>query len=385
MNSALRTARQSACKSARESTTGSATLGAVFASLMLATTPATAGAGAGTAEAGPRAETAGPATPTRTDHRLREVVYDPQAVVTVPVRRGIVTLVLLDADESITELASGLGGDCAKPDAAWCIAAQPGGRTVFVKPKSSAAAPNNLAIVTSQRIHNLRFDVLADDDPRPSLYRLAVSAPRTVSPLPRSQAAVVLQAPQLPALPSPEQLVSERLRAKPAVLNTQYALAEGADSQDIVPTLVFDDGRFTYLRLPGNRDIPAVFQVLGDGSEALVNARMEDELLVVDRVSRRLMLRAGSAVVGLWNEAFNIEGVPSDLGTTVPGVRRALKSNGAWPPPAVAHSPAAAAAQPRLLATPQPKRAHEHESQPESTAAPASRSAAPHGPNGGNP
>ena len=75
-----------------------------------------------------------------------------------------------------------------------------------------------------------------------------------------------------------------------------------------MPTLVFDDGRFTYLRFPGNREIPAVFHVLGDGGETLVNARMEDDLLVVDRVSRRLMLRAGSAVVGLWNEAFDLDG-----------------------------------------------------------------------------
>jgi type IV secretion system protein VirB9 len=120
--------------------------------------------------------------------------------------------------------------------------------------------------------------------------------------------------------------VAERLQAKPTVMNTQYSLAEGAGSQDIVPTLVYDDGRFTYLRFPGNREIPAVFHVLGDGSETLVNARMEDDLLVVDRVSHRLMLRAGSSVVGIWNEAFDLEGVPAAGATTVPGVQRVLKS-----------------------------------------------------------
>jgi type IV secretion system protein VirB9 len=68
-----------------------------------------------------------------------------------------------------------------------------------------------------------------------------------------------------------------------------------------------------------------VFHVLGDGGETLVNTRMEDDLLVVDRVSRRLMLRAGSAVVGVWNEAFDLDGVAPGGGTTVPGVHRALK------------------------------------------------------------
>lgn len=49
--------------------------------------------------------------------------------------------------------------------------------------------------------------------------------------------------------------MAERLAAKPSVVNTQYALAEGADSADIVPTLIYDDGRFTYLRFPGNREV----------------------------------------------------------------------------------------------------------------------------------
>jgi type IV secretion system protein VirB9 len=38
------------------------------------------------------------------DPRLREVLYDPKAVVTVPVKRGVVTLIVLDADESITDV-----------------------------------------------------------------------------------------------------------------------------------------------------------------------------------------------------------------------------------------------------------------------------------------
>ncbi|MBI3345665.1 MAG: TrbG/VirB9 family P-type conjugative transfer protein [Burkholderiales bacterium] len=279
------------------------------------------------------------ATATAQDPRLRDVAYDPDAVVTVPVKRGVVTLVVLGADESIAEVASGLGADCAKADAAWCVATHPGNRTLFVKPKSTASAANNLAVVTDRRIHNLRFVVLPDADPKPAVYRLTIRPPVERSTV-RGPDQHVAQLPPLPPLPplpvlpvvslaSSEQLVAERLQAKPRVLNTQYSLAEGRDSQDIVPSLVFDDGRFTYLRFPGNREVPAVFHVLGDGSETLVNARMEDDALVIDRVSRRLMLRAGSAVVGIWNEAFDLEGVPAVEGTTVPGVQRILKPDAA--------------------------------------------------------
>lgn len=264
------------------------------------------------------------------DPRLREVLYDPHAVVTVPVKRGVVTLVVLDADEAIAEVAAGLGGDCSKADAPWCVAAQPGGRHLFVKAKSTASAANNLAVVTDRRTHSFRFVVLADADPKPPVYRLVVKAPPRPAPaaaLAIQQSPALSSLPEVPPAPSPQQTVAERLQAKPLVMNSQYTVAEGPGSQDIVPTLVYDDGRFTYLRFPGNREVPAVFHVLGDGSETLVNARMEDDLLVVDRVSRRLMLRAGSAVVGVWNEAFDLDGRPPGEGTTVPGVQRVIKAD----------------------------------------------------------
>jgi type IV secretion system protein VirB9 len=281
------------------------------------------------------------------DPRLREVVYDPDAVVTVPVKRGVVALIVLDGDEQITDVAAGLGSDCSKPEQPWCVAAQAGGRNLFVKAKSTAQAPNNLAVVTDRRTHAFRFVVLADADPKAPVYRLIVRAPVAPARV-RAEAAsppaglsleqlLPLLALNTPPPPAPADLVAERLQARPQVLNTAYSVAEGTGSQDIVPDLVFDDGRFTYLRFPGNRELPAVFHVQGDGSEALVNARMEDGLLVVDRVSRRLMLRAGNAVVGLWNEAFDLDGAPPVDGTTVPGVRRVLRAGGAAGSPGASH------------------------------------------------
>lgn len=268
------------------------------------------------------------------DPRLKEVWYDPQAVVTVPVKRGVVTHLVLDAGESITEVGSGLGADCSKPESSWCIAAQSGGRNIFVKPKSIAGAPNNLAVVTDKRTHAFRFVVLADGDSRQPVYRLSVKAPAVRAAVPAATRAVELVAPSpIAALPpevpppSPAELIAERLTAAPELVNSNYSISEGESSEDIAPTLVFDDGRFTYFRFPNNREVPAVFHVLGDGSETLVNARMEGDLLVVDRVSRRLMLRAGSAVVGVWNEAFDLDGMPPAGGTTVEGVRRALKAD----------------------------------------------------------
>ena len=270
------------------------------------------------------------------DPRLKDVWYDAKAVVTVAVKRGVVTHIVLDAGEAITDVGSGLGADCSKPDSSWCIAAQPGSRNIFVKPKSTARAANNLAVVTDKRTHSFRFVVLPDGDARQPVYRLAVKAPapRAATPLAARPPDLIPPAPIAPAPPlvpppTSAELVAERLTAAPELANSNYSVAEGQDSQDILPTLVFDDGRFTYLKFPNNRKVPAVFHVLGDGAETLVNTRMEGDLLVVDRVSRRLMLRAGPAVVGIWNEAFDIDGVPPAGGTTVGGVRRTLRSDAA--------------------------------------------------------
>ncbi|MBC7734367.1 MAG: type IV secretion system protein VirB9, partial [Bacteriovorax sp.] len=71
----------------------------------------------------------------------------------------------------------------------------------------------------------------------------------------------------------------------------------------------------------------AVFQIAPDGSEEMVNARMDpDDLLVADRVGRRFILRLGDSVAAIINEAFDLDGVPPRDGTTVPGVARVVKA-----------------------------------------------------------
>lgn len=259
------------------------------------------------------------------DPRVREVTYDGNAVIAVPLRRGVVTDIALDPTEAIVDVAAGLGGDCAKPESPWCIAAQAGGNHVFVKPKSGAKASNNLIVISDRGSYLFRLDVLDDADPREVVYRLTLKpraltepSPPVALPPPGAAASAAV------AMPAAE-VVAARLRAAPQVLNSAYSVAESANAQDIVPTLIFDDGRFTYLRFAANANLPAVFEVREDGSEGVVNTRMEDDLLAIDRVSRRLVLRSGTAAVGVFNEGFHLEGEESPRGTTVRGVERATR------------------------------------------------------------
>jgi type IV secretion system protein VirB9 len=151
--------------------------------------------------------------------------------------------------------------------------------------------------------------------------RLTVAAPMVPRPMP------VAASPALPAPATAKELIEARWQTKPAVRNAAYSVATGKDSEDIVPVMVFDDGTQTYFSFPNNRPIPTVFQIAPDGSEEMVNARMDpDDLLVADRVGRRFVLRLGQSVAAIINDAFDLDGVPPKDGTTVPGVARVVKA-----------------------------------------------------------
>lgn len=260
------------------------------------------------------------------DARVREVVYDEHAVVTIDVRRGVATQIDLDPSESIAFAATGYGADCEarQEQSSWCISAIVGEHVIFVKPRSNANTGNNLQVVTkSGRGYSFEFVLLGPSDLREPVYRLAVhlpkAAPAAPPPGPRLLANVARE-------PTAAELVAKSLRMTPNVANSSYSLAVGKRSEDIVPRLVFDDGRFTYFGFPGNRSIPVVFERGSDGVESLVNAEMEGELLRVDRIGREFYLRMGDQAVRIWNDAFDVEGLAPFNGTTVQGVRRAMKS-----------------------------------------------------------
>ncbi|UAT43170.1 TrbG/VirB9 family P-type conjugative transfer protein [Anaplasmataceae bacterium AB001_6] len=73
----------------------------------------------------------------------------------------------------------------------------------------------------------------------------------------------------------------------------------------IKPLRVFDDRQFTYFKFYDiNGDIPAIFSVDDDGYEALINFKIQDDYIVVDRVVSRFTLRHGTKHACVFNEAM---------------------------------------------------------------------------------
>lgn len=258
---------------------------------------------------------------TSIDPRIRYVRYSPDNIVNVPVRRGIVTHIVLVEDEAIVnQPAMGKGSDCARETDTWCVIAS--GRDIFIKPKTGATT-NNMVLAASRRRYVFDFKVVPDGVVSPAVMRVSI-----VPPPPPPAPPVVVQVPvdRGPPPLTAKELVANRMKSVPAVRNKDYSVAVGDYSDDIVPAMVFDDGTKTYFSFPNNRPLPTIFESLADQTEEMVNAHMEGDQLVADRVSKRFVLRLGNSVAAIINESFDIDGVAPVQGTTIPGVRRVMRS-----------------------------------------------------------
>ena len=269
------------------------------------------------------------------DQRVRYVTYKQDEVTTIHVSRGVITRIVLGEDELIVTAATGFQGDCAKPEAEWCIRADVGTNHVWVKPKDHATH-NNLEIRTDKRDYSLEFHVLADHKQGRSrkptdgqgeeaMYRVIFRHP---IPVPNPQTVMALNASleHSKRARDDQQTLADRLASfTPEPKNWAYSMEVVPGSDEIAPALVFDDGRFTYFSFPPNRDIPAIFYLSPVGEETRLNVHMEKEFAVVERMGRRFVLRLGQAVVGVWNEAYERDGIPPANGVTVSGVSRLLR------------------------------------------------------------
>jgi type IV secretion system protein VirB9 len=263
------------------------------------------------------------------DVRVRYVTYKPDDVVVINVRRGVVTRLILEADEKITTSGTGFAAQCDKEELEWCIRADPGTNQVWVKPRERATH-NNLELATSKRDYSMRFNVLPDAPTGSGIgagaemYRVIFQYPVARLPLPMAMA-MYGSASAATSTVDDKALLASRLASRPVARNTQYSMQALGDGKAIAPSLAFDDGRFTYLRFANNREMPAPFAVGADRAEKRVNFHVEGDLMVIHHVVPQLVLRLGEAVVGIWNDAYDAGGVATPKGVAVPGVSRAVK------------------------------------------------------------
>ena len=274
------------------------------------------------------------------DHRIRSVVYRPGDVVRLAIAPGRVTLVALKPGERVADYASGFAeGWRIEPSPNiphfFYVSAQPrslGSDRPAIQPSPSKWRTNLTVVSDQAREYFFELVLLPSDSPtQPELtYRVAFTYPGDGLPGRAPSGGGPGGAPSLSGGAAGGRAGSylgdlPPARPEPVVRNADYSMRVGEDSEHITPSLAYDDGRFTYLHFPGRLEMPAVFTFTSDGEETIANVTVEPEredVLVVDRISRRFVLRLGRAVVQVENDDFDPYGVPDLYGTTVPGLER---------------------------------------------------------------
>jgi type IV secretion system protein VirB9 len=282
------------------------------------------------------------------DARIRSIVFRPNDVTLIRVQRGVVTRIMLEADEKILVSVVGLSSDCSKELDEWCISAISGSNQIFVRPRDNARS-NNMELHTNKRDYSFMFELVTDGvshsksklAPNVPFFRVVFDYPKPkpwlgVEPEAARAAAVddllhrvdASASRTVPQKVDPDFGMSpgQRLKAEGIqVRNTDYTkqiLPKGADAD---PTMVFDDGRFTYFEFPGAREIPAIFAIGSDEEATRVNWHMNGSFVVVQRTARKFTIRLGEAVVGVFNEAFDATGIDTPTSTVSPAVTRESK------------------------------------------------------------
>lgn len=256
------------------------------------------------------------------DSHIQTVRYHEGDVVQINSYPGIATQVVLAPDEKVLNMASGFtkGWDIFQRE-----------NHIFIKPRSVKQGEallepkagqwnTNLVVTTTRRLYTfvLQLQPPAKDPftpPASVAYRVVFRYPGDEAAAARRKAAIAR--------------ANGQLTARAAPRNWNYSMQVAPESDAIAPAMAYDDGRFTYLRFPGNREMPAVFVVAADKTESLVNSHIDPEqpdILVVHRVAPELALRLGNQAVGVFNDAYDAEGLPPVDGTTVPGVARRRRS-----------------------------------------------------------
>ena len=188
---------------------------------------------------------------------------------------GQITNIALEPGESLTGAGPIAAGDTAR----WIIGdTESGSGTsrrvhILVKP-SRPDISTNLIVTTDRRTYMIELRA------REALYMPSVSW--SYPALPAGQRQTVPAAPIIPA---------------EAARNYRYALQVQGDSPPWRPVSVFDDGRRVYVVFPRGivqGEMPPIFVLGSNGEPQIVNSRIHQNVLIVDRLFGAAELRLGS-------------------------------------------------------------------------------------------
>lgn len=230
--------------------------------------------------------------PAGPDAHVQIADYNRDEVYSVKTQFGIATLIQFQEDERM-ESASALGVGDAE---AWNIGVR--ANNVLFKPIADAPE-TNLIVVTNKRTYVFRLSMKGGARQK-TTYALRFNygaSKQTAAPQARRPASV-------------------GAKPKGMWLPGENYMYYGRGDKSLAPDAMYDDGRFTYLVYRSNADLPTIYKLSSDGTETLVNQRIEGDTVIIHDTAKDWVLRLGLAALGIENKAYK------------PGAYNAAKATG---------------------------------------------------------
>ena len=226
------------------------------------------------------------------DSRIKVYAYSADIVYTLPVSVGMNTHIEMGSDEQLTEKPR-LGETVQ-----WRVAGNE--KNLYIKALKPGAT-TSLSLVTNKRVYE--FELVSTTNAASHIAKAYFIYPEDEERFNFERKA------QMDATAATARQESNRRKQQelsptaidPSHLNFNYRVEGDADFK---PTAIYDNGTFTWMRLPKSQDLPAVFMVDSDKNLMPVNYTVPDrsgngdrDSSIIERTSPRWVLKLGKSEV----------------------------------------------------------------------------------------
>ena len=250
------------------------------------------------------------------DNRIREVNYIDGDVIRIRSAFRTATQIEFAPGEVIKFVAMG-------DTVSWEVA--PADNSLFVKPRERAGA-TNLIVVTdfqgTKRNYTFELSAVATARSPGTFFKVRLRYPEYEA----AQARLAQQRAQLAAALSAQNGAIKAALDIGVLEGTRNLNYKVQGSTELQPSEVSDNGQFTVMRFPNQREIPAIFTVNPDGSEATASFDVRDEFVVVHGVYKEMRLRRGKVVLCIYNESPSFYGRDPKTDTASEAVERTTEN-----------------------------------------------------------
>jgi type IV secretion system protein VirB9 len=251
------------------------------------------------------------------DQRVREVNYTDGNVIAIRSAFRTATQIEFAPGEQIKFVAMG-------DTVSWEVA--PADNSLFIKPRERAGT-TNLIVVTDfegeKRNYTFELTAITGAKNGGSFFKVRMRYPIQEAAAARAAVAKQQLAAALAAQNSATKLALD-IGVLEGIRNLNYKVQ---GSSAIQPSEVSDNGQFTVMRFPNQREVPAIFTVNPDGSEATASFDVRDEFVVLHGVYKEIRLRRGKVVLCIYNESPNYYGRDPKTDTASEIVERTTTEN----------------------------------------------------------